>query len=97
MTFLLVNTNFMIIRLLDKCNVEQVDKEFTRLKQILGTNIYKEIINIILTDNGSKFYDPVHMEYDLDTGEKISSVYYCQPNSLKKKQNWKRITNTCKW
>lgn len=85
MTFLLVNTNFMIIRILDKCNVEQVDKEFTILKQILGIDVYKEIINIILTDNGGEFYDPVHMEYDLDTGEEISSVYYCHPNSPEEK------------
>ncbi len=85
MTFLLVNTNFMIIRLLNKCNVECVDKEFTKLKIDLGTDIYKKYINIILTDNGSEFYDPIHMEYDLNTGEKISSVYYCHPNSPEEK------------
>lgn len=87
MTFLLVNTNSIIIRLLDKCNVEQVDKEFTRLKQILGTNVYKEIINIILTDNGGEFYDPVHMEYDLDTGKKYLQFITAILIVLKKKQN----------
>lgn len=85
MTFLLVNTNFIIIRLLDKCNVEQVDKEFTRLKQILGTNVYKEIINIILTDNSGEFYDPVHMEYDLDTGKKYLQFITAILIVLKKK------------
>lgn len=34
MTFLLVETNFMIIRLLDKKNIEYVNKEFTKLKKI---------------------------------------------------------------
>lgn len=80
MTFLLVATNFMIIRLLDKKNILNVDKAFTKIKDDLGSLYYK-YINVILTDNGSEFYDPIHMEYNLDNGEKISSVYYCHPNS----------------
>ncbi len=85
MTFLLVNTNFMIIRLIDKKDVEHIDEEFTKLKKDLGIELYKKLINIILTDNGIEFYDPLHMELDLDTGEKISSVYYCHPNSPEEK------------
>ena len=84
MTFLLVETNFMIIRLLDKNNVENVDKEFTKLKNDLG-ELYSKFINIILTDNGSEFFDPIHMEYDLETGEKLLSVYYCHPDSPEEK------------
>lgn len=85
MTFLLVETNFMIIRLLDKKDVIHVDDEFTELKSALGIKVYKEMINIILTDNGVEFYDPIHMEIDLDTGEKLCSVYYCHPNSPEEK------------
>lgn len=81
LTFLMVETNFMIIRLLDKKDVYNVDEEFTKLKNILGTELYKNVINIILTDNGIEFYDPIHLEFDLDTGEKLCSVYYCHPNS----------------
>lgn len=85
MTFLLVETNFMIIRLLDKKDVIHVDNEFTTLKNKLGSKIYKEIINIILTDNGIEFYDPIHIEIDFETGEKLCSVYYCHPNSPEEK------------
>ena len=42
MTFLLVETNFMIIRLLDKKNVECVNKEFTKLKDDLGVEDYSK-------------------------------------------------------
>ena len=84
MTFLLVETNFMIIRLLDKKNVESVNKEFNKLKNDLG-ELYSKFINVILTDNGSEFFDPIHMEYDLDTGEKFLSVYYCHPDSPEEK------------
>ena len=85
MTFLLVETNFMIIRLLPKKNVASVNKEFDKLKYNLRIDYYKEIINIILTDNGAEFYDPFHMELDYKTGEKISEVYYCHPDSPEEK------------
>lgn len=85
MTFLLVETNFMIIRLLEQKDVIHIDNEFTILKNTLGLKTYKEKINIILTDNGVEFYDPIHMEFDLDTGEKLCSVYYCHPNSPEEK------------
>ena len=81
LTFLFVETNFMIIRLLNKKDIYNVDEEFTKIKNTLGTELYKEAIDIILTDNGIEFYDPIHLEYNLDTGEKLCSVYYCHPNS----------------
>jgi len=81
LTFLMVETNFMIIRLLDKKNVYNVDEEFTKIKNALGSELYKNTIDIILTDNGIEFYDPIHLEHDLDSGEKLCSVYYCHPNS----------------
>lgn len=85
MTFLFVETNFMIIRLLNKKDIYNVDEEFTEIKSSLGSELYKEVINIVLTDNGIEFYDPIHIEHDLDTGEKLCSVYYCHPNSPEEK------------
>ena len=85
LTFLFVETNFMIIRLLDKKDIYNVDEEFTKIKNSLGSELYKEVIDIVLTDNGIEFYDPIHIEYDLDTGEKLCSVYYCHPNSPEEK------------
>lgn len=85
MTFLNVETNFMIIRLLNKKDIENVDEQFTKLKLSLGSTLYKKVINIVLTDNGIEFYDPIHIEYDLETGEKLTSLYYCHPNSPEEK------------
>lgn len=85
MTFLLVETNFMLIRLLDKKNTKYVNESFDKIKQKIGIDEFKKIINIILTDNGSEFFDPIHIEYDLDTGEKLCSMYYCHPNSPEEK------------
>jgi len=85
MTFMLVETNFMIIRLLDKKDIKHVSEAFSNLKMSLGCKLYKEMIDAILTDNGIEFYDPIHMEIDLNTGEKLCSVFYCHPNSPEEK------------
>lgn len=81
MTFLMQETNFMIIRLLDKKDIYNVDNAFSEIKSDLSNKVYREYIDIILTDNGIEFYDPIHLEIDLDTGEKLCSVYYCHPYS----------------
>ena len=81
LTIILVKTNFMLIRLMDKKTVACVNKEFDNLKSKLGIDLYSKVFNIILTDNGSEFFDPLHIELDYNTGEKISNVFYCQPYS----------------
>lgn len=81
LTIIIVKTNFMLIRLMDKKNVACVNKEFDTLKSKLGIDLYSKVFNIILTDNGSEFFDPLHIELDYNTGEKISNVFYCQPYS----------------
>lgn len=85
LTFLFVKTNFMIIRLLDKKCVDAVNKEFDKIKEKLGTKLYEKIVELILTDNGSEFFDPVHIESDMKTGKKLTSLYYCHPNSPEEK------------
>lgn len=85
MTFLLVETNFMLIRLINKKDTTHVDEEFTDIKTKLGNDLYQKYINVILTDNGVEFYDPHHLEYDISLEQKISSVYYCHPNSPEEK------------
>lgn len=85
MTFLLVETNFMLIRLLDKKNMKCVNEAFDGIRNDLSDDYYKKIIDIILTDNGSEFFDPIHLEYNLNTGEKLCELYYCHPNSPEEK------------
>lgn len=85
MTFLLVETNFMLIRLLDKKNIKCVNEAFDGIRNDLSDDYYKKIIDIILTDNGSEFFDPIHLEYNLNTGEKLCELYYCHPNSPEEK------------
>jgi len=85
MTFILVETNFMIIRLLDKKDVANVNKAFAELKKDLGIELYSKVIDVIVTDNGTEFFNPIYIENDLTTGEKVCNLYYCHPSSPEEK------------
>ena len=46
---------------------------------LLLSTKYKKIFRVILTDNGSEFFNPYEMEYDYNTGKKVTNVFYCHP------------------
>lgn len=43
--------------------------------------MYKSIFQVILTDNGPEFKNPIIFERDLETGKKVSKLFYCDPYS----------------
>jgi len=59
---------------------EYVTGVFNSLKQILGIDEFKRLFEVILTDNGTEFSDPLSIEIDINTGEKVCSLFYCDPN-----------------
>lgn len=81
LTIIIKETKFMFIRLLDKKNVQSVNFQIDLFKNKLGIKLYSKVFRIILTDNGSEFFDPLHIEYDYDTGIKKTNVFYCKPYS----------------
>lgn len=81
LTIIISETNFMFIRLLDKKNIESVNKAIDSLKSTLGIELYSKLFQCLLTDNGSEFFDPLHIEINYDTGEKIANLFYCKPYS----------------
>lgn len=50
--------NFMLIYLLPYKKVIYVIEVFNHLKSILGIHEFKRLFEVILTDNGSEFFDP---------------------------------------
>ena len=81
LTIIIKETKFMFIRLLDKKIVQSVNFQIDLFKNKLGIKLYSKVFRIILTDNGSEFFDPLHIEYDYDTGIKKTNVFYCKPYS----------------
>ena len=81
LTMYIVETHYMLIFLLDKKTVQYVTNVFKDMKDGLNIQNYRHIFRVILTDNGCEFYNPYEMEYDYDTGNKVTNVFYCHPNA----------------
>ena len=61
--------------------MECVEKAFKNIRQILGIETFKKVFEVILTDNGSEFFNPLSIEKDEETNEIISHVFYCNPGA----------------
>ena len=81
LTLFIKETHFMLIFLLDKKDVKNVNSKIDYLKEKLGIKLYSRVFRIFLTDNGIEFYDPLHFELDYNTGNKVSNLFYCHPYS----------------
>lgn len=80
LTLLFRKFNFMLIYLLSYKKVEFVTSIFNHIKTILGDEEFKRLFEVILTDNGTEFSNPDSIEFSIKTGEKLCSVFYCDPN-----------------
>lgn len=80
LTLLFRQYNFMLIYLLPYKQSKYVTQIFNKLKDSLGIDEFKRLFEVILTDNGTEFSDPLSIEVDMNTGEKICSLFYCDPN-----------------
>ena len=80
LTLLFRQSNFMLIYLLPYKQSKYVTEVFSSIKEQLGVEEFKRLFEVILTDNGTEFSDPDSIEIDLKTGEKVCSLFYCNPN-----------------
>ena len=81
LTLLFRQFNFMLIYLMPYKKSVYVNDIFQQLKDSLGIDEFKRLFEVILTDNGTEFCDPDSIEIDINTGEKLCSVFYCDPGS----------------
>ena len=79
LTLMFRKSKFMLIYLLEHQNMECVEKAFDNIKAILGVENYRRLFAIVLTDNGSEFFNPLSIEIDKETGEIVVQVFYCDP------------------
>lgn len=75
------DSKLMLLFLIDKYKPVSVSKVFDKLKKNLGNEIFKELFEIILTDNGWEFSKPEDLEVDSKSSEKITNIFYCDPYS----------------
>lgn len=85
LTLLFRRSNFMLAFKLPDKSAASVRDAFGRIRAKLGAELFAKTFPIILTDNGSEFANPLDIELDGETGEKLSSVYYCAPGRSSQK------------
>ena len=81
MTLYIRKTHFMLIFLLNKKDSASVNAKINFLKETLGIKLYSNVFRIFLTDNGTEFFSVLNFERDLDSGKKVSNIFYCHPYS----------------
>lgn len=81
LTMLFRNYNFMLIFLMESKTMECVEKVFINIRKTIGNDEFKRLFEVILTDNGSEFFNPISIETDYETGEILTNVFYCDPSA----------------
>jgi transposase, IS30 family len=81
LTLYIRKTHFMLIFLLNKKDSASVNAKINFIKSTLGISYYSKVFRIFLTDNGCEFFSVLNFETDLDTGKKVSNIFFCHPYS----------------
>ena len=71
----------MLMFLIKKYNPCSVVEVFNDLRHSLGEDTFKEMFEVILTNNGWEFSKPLEIECDPITGKKQINVFYCDSYS----------------
>ena len=79
LSLLFMKTNLQLFFKISSVECEEVNRVFDEIKKHLGSDLFKEIFQCILTDNGKENKDPVSIETDPDSGEVLTRVFYCEP------------------
>lgn len=85
LTLHFVNCSLQLAFLRDHNDAQSVIDIFNNLEEILGLDKFKEMFVVILTDNGSEFSNPKEIEYDMETEEKRTQIFYCHTSSPNEK------------
>lgn len=81
LTLMFRQSKLMLIYLMEHKTMECVEEKFIEIQEILGKELYKKVFGIVLTDNGSEFFNPLSIEKYSKTEEIVSHVFYCDPNA----------------
>lgn len=72
------NCEFMLAFIRDANTARSVTEIFNYLDQLLGRETFRTLFQVLLTDRGSEFTDPLSIECD-ENGEIRTKVFFCDP------------------
>lgn len=90
-TFEFEKTGIMIGYLHKEKTSESMANTLNKLQHKLGHNIYCELFSLLLTDRGTEFEKSELFEFNMETGELRSNIFYCDPYKSSQKPH---IENT---
>ena len=70
---------------------ESMSNTLNKLEKKLGHNLYCELFSLLLTDRGAEFEKSELFEFNIETGELRSNIFYCDPYKSSQKPH---IENT---
>lgn len=74
-------SKLMLMFLIKKYKPSEVTKVFNNIRISIGDSLYNKMFEVILTDNGWEFSKPEDIEFNYETGEKLSNIFYTDPFS----------------
>lgn len=83
-TFLWRENNLMVAVLIPSKEMENTVGVLDYLEERLGTESFRELFEVILTDNGTEFSDPILFETG-KSGRQRCRMYYCEPRMSNQK------------
>ena len=79
LTIHFVNCSFMLAFIREHNDAQSVINIFNMIEEKIGTEMFKKLFPVILTDNGSEFSNPTEIEINSKTGEVRTKIFYCEP------------------
>ena len=80
LTLLWRKSKFMLIFKLESQTTEEVTRIFKILQTLIPLDVYRNLFQVILTDNGHEFFDVDNIECIHSTGEYVTHLFFCDPH-----------------
>ena len=72
------NCGLMLAFIRDSNTAKSVTEIFERLYKLLGHSTFTNLFQVILTDRGSEFTNPLSIEFN-ENDERRTHIFYCDP------------------
>lgn len=92
-TLLWPENNLMLAFLIETKEMKNTVATLDWLEETLGSEMFRKLFPVILTDNGCEFADPELFEKDM-TERSVPDCFIVNRDILSKRENWKRIMST---
>lgn len=91
LSFILPDLQFVLLDLIKNPNQEKVVDFFDELEERIGTDAFKELIPVILTDRDPSFTDILGICFSKITGEERCKLFFCDSYVSNQKPNVENI------